>query len=237
VPKWTAVVLCFLPLVVFTACGAGNRIGVRVPSNNWSGYILDGHYARVSASWVQPSVNCSVAPTASSKFWEAASFWTGLDGYFGTDTVEQIGTIAICLNGRPSYRAWFQFYPAPSHTYSNLVKPGDKISASVTDHGYGYVALILVDRSEGWRHRVSAQSHGRPTSAEAIAEAQTPPQPYYSRTLADFGTVRFTGATADGKSFSDLNGLHPIDMVSNGKLKAAPSPIASGAFTVTWKHS
>jgi len=53
-------------------------------SSNWSGYAVTGggRYTSVSASWVQPAVNCSVTPTG----W--SSFWVGLDG----DTTNTTGT-------------------------------------------------------------------------------------------------------------------------------------------------
>jgi hypothetical protein len=194
---------------------------------------------------VQPSVNCSITSTPEAKLWQGASFWAGLDGYFGIhkDTVEQIGTLAKCVYRRPSYQAWGQFYPGPSFAYADTVKPGDTISAAVSTDGNGDFTLMLADASEGWKHTMSwtepgsGWPKGRPTSAEVIAEAQTSPYGWYPPTLAEFGKVRFTGATADGKSFGDLNGLHPIYMVQTGKLKAAPSPVASGAFSVTAKHS
>ena len=244
--KWTAVVLCFLSVVVFTACGAGNRTAAggttHGASNTWSGYALAaGRYTQVSASWVQPSVNCSVAQTVYSDYWEGASIWAGLDGFSaGMGTVEQTGTSAFCEYGRLSYSAWYELWPKSRKEveYSNLVKAGDKISASVTADGNGHFTLILADQSEGWmRRRTATYKKARLGSAEVIAEVPDP-LAGYPRTLADFGTVSFTGATANGASFSDVNGLHEIDMVSpKGKLKAATSPLANGAFSVTWKHS
>ena len=225
-----AVVLGFVSLLVFTGCGgAGTRTVSE--SNNWSGYALDGHYTQVSASWVQPPIDCATTPRGH------ADLWVGLDGYFGSETVEQIGTTAYCVLRTPQYHGWDEPYPEPPGGFPNPVKPGDKISASVTADRDGEFTLVLADPSEGWTRRTQvAQTTAKLTSAEVIAEA-----PSYRKghpfPLGDFGTVSFTGATAGGKSFGDLNGLHPIDMIANGKLKAAPGSMANGAFAVTWKHS
>lgn len=232
-------VLCFLLFVAATACGGtGSRIGEREPTKTWSGYAVDGNYTHVSASWVQPAVNCSVMQTAASRIFQGASFWAGFDGYLRSETIEQTGTTAYCsVNDNPIYEAWYQLYPQQNVAYAKPVKPGDKISASVTTDGNGHFILTLTDRSEGWTRRKTATSKTTITSAVVIAEAPTPPYQGYPPTLAEFGTVSFTGATADGKTFNDLNGLRQLDMVHNGKPKAVTSPIANGAFTVTWKHS
>ena len=72
-------------------------------------------------------------------------------------------------------------------------------------------------------------------SAEVIAEAPS------SRSgvlpLANFGTVNFANATANGVSLASLN-PDPISMVSGSTVKAQPGNISSsGSFSVTWKHS
>lgn len=54
--------------------------------------------------------------------------------------------------------------------------------------------------------------------------------------LADFGTVNFSGSTANGASLSSFN-PDAITM-AGGTTKANPSGISgSGSFSVAWKHS
>jgi hypothetical protein len=56
--------------------------------------------------------------------------------------------------------------------------------------------------------------------------------------LADFGTVGFSGATANGAALtSSTPGIDPITMVSGSTIKAQPSGISNGSFSVTWRHS
>src|SRR5919201_2134554 len=98
--------------------GAPNHKIGHSTSSNWSGYaVTGGRYSSVSASWTQPTVNCSVTPTG----W--SSFWVGLDGDT-SNTVEQTGTEADCSSGRPVYSAWFEMYPKYPKTYPPPVAPG-----------------------------------------------------------------------------------------------------------------
>jgi hypothetical protein len=198
-------------------------------STNWSGYAVTGsRYTSVSASWTEPSVSCS--GTAYS------SFWVGLDGDT-SGTVEQTGTDADCSGSTPQYYAWYEMYPKYPTNLSNPVSPGDKLSASVTTNGSGAFTLTITDSTQGWTHTQSARLKSAAlASAEVIAEAPS------SRSgvlpLANFGSVGFTGASANGVSMDQLSGLDPITMVtSSGTVKAQPSTMSNGSFSVTWKHS
>jgi hypothetical protein len=199
-------------------------------SSNWSGYaVTGGRYTSVSASWTQPAVDCSVTPTG----W--SSFWVGLDGD-GTSTVEQTGSEADCSSGSAVYSAWYEMYPKFPKNYSNTVRPGDQFTASVTTDGKGNFSLHLADTTQGWSHTTSAKLRSAKLgSAEVIAEA--PSSSGGVLPLADFGTVGFSGATANNTSFGSLSGLDRIDMASGSTTKASTSSISGGNFSVTWKHS
>jgi hypothetical protein len=197
-------------------------------STNWSGYAVTGNrFTSVSAAWTEPSVTCS--GTAYS------SFWVGLDGDT-SNTVEQTGTDADCSGTTPQYYAWYEMYPKYPVNLGNPVKPGDAMSASVVTDGTGSFTLTVADATQGWTFKTTARlKSAQLSSAEVIAEAPS------SRSgvlpLANFGTVNFTAATANGKPFDKLPNLDPITMVSGSTIKAQPSSISSGAFSVTWKHS
>ena len=200
-------------------------------SSNWAGYaVTGGRYTSVSASWVQPAVNCSVTPTG----W--SSFWVGLDGDT-TNTVEQTGSEADCSSGRAVYSAWYEMYPKYPVNYSNTVKAGDSFSASVTTDGRGGFSLTLTDTTQGWSHTATARlKSAKLGSAEVIAEA--PSSSGGVLPLADFGTANFTAAKANGISFASLSGRDAINMASGSTTKATTGSINStGAFAVTWKHS
>jgi Peptidase A4 family len=200
-------------------------------STNWSGYAVTGQrYTSVAASWTQPAVDCSVTPTG----W--SSFWVGLDGDT-SGTVEQTGTEADCSSGRPVYSAWYEMYPKFPANFSNPVSAGDHFTASVTTDGRGSFTLTLVDSTKGWTQTNSARlKQAKLASAEVIAEA--PSSSGGVLPLADFGTVGFSGATVNGATLtSSTPGLDPITMVSGSTVKAAPSKLGSGSFSISWSHS
>jgi len=199
-------------------------------STNWSGYAVTGsRFTTVSAAWTEPTAKCS--GTAYS------SFWVGLDGDT-SGTVEQTGTDADCSGSTPRYYAWYEMYPKFPVNLPGTVRPGDKLSASVTTDGRGNFTLTISDSTQGWTNQTKAKlKRAELASAEVIAEA--PSGSGGVLPLANFGTVSFANAKANGSLLtSSTPHLDPITMVtSSGTVKAQPSSISNGAFSVTWKHS
>jgi len=198
-------------------------------STNWSGYaVTGGRYTSVSSSWTQPAANCS--GTAYS------SFWVGLDGDT-SNTVEQTGTDADCSGSTPQYYAWYEMYPKFPVNLKGTVRPGDHLSASVTTTGTGSFTLTITDSTQGWTNTTNARlKSAKLASAEVIAEA--PSSSGGVLPLANFGTVGFSGSTVNGKVLtSSTPGLDPITMQSGSTVKAQPSGISNGSFSVAWKHS
>ncbi len=199
-----------------------------VTSTNWAGYATaQGPFTAVSAGWTQPAVKCGSKTTY-------ASFWVGLDGY-NSNTVEQTGTLELCSGGHASYYGWVEFYPALPKYFSAVVAPGDVFTASVTESA-GRFTTKLHNATEGWTGIAHKTLSAARSSAEVIAEA--PSDSSGVLPLANFGTVKFTNARANGT----IIGVHsPIDIVmktSTGTLKAQPSALTNGrTFTVTWHHS
>ncbi|MEY9845447.1 hypothetical protein ABH940_002525 [Streptacidiphilus sp. BW17] len=205
-----------------------------VESTNWSGYAATGSsgaYKSVSTSWVQPSVSCGSATTYS-------SFWVGLDGY-SNSALEQTGTEADCIGGHATYGAWWEVLPASESAYSGVtVAGGDSMSASVTDNGNGTFTMTLTDSTKGWsKSTTHAGSSGyQDSSAEVIAEA--PEVNGSIASLANFGTVNFTGATAGGKSLGSASPTEIVMVNSSGStVRAQPGAISGGSFSDVWKHS
>lgn len=198
-------------------------------STNWSGYaVTGGTYTRVTSNWVQPAVSCS--GTAYS------SFWVGIDGDT-SGTVEQTGTEADCNGSTPVYSAWYEMYPKFPVNYSNPVVPGDHFTGTVTTDGKGNFTLTLSDTTRGWTQTVTKKLRSaKLASAEVIAEA--PSSSGGVLPLANFGTASFSGATVNGATLtSSTPGIDPITMQSGSTVKAQPSNISNGSFSVTWKHS
>jgi hypothetical protein len=198
-------------------------------STNWSGYAVTGsRFTSVSAQWTEPTVSCS--GTAYS------SFWVGLDGDT-SNTVEQTGTDADCSGSTPQYYAWYEMYPKFPVNLKGTVRPGDHLSASVTTDGSGRFTLTITDSTQGWTNTTNARlKSAKLASAEVIAEA--PSSSGGVLPLANFGTVSFSGAKANGSLLtSSTPHLDPITMQSGSTVKAQPSSISNGSFSVAWKHS
>jgi hypothetical protein len=198
-------------------------------SSNWSGYaVTGGTYRTVTASWVEPAVKCS--GTAYS------SFWIGIDGDT-SGTVEQTGTEADCNGSTPVYSSWYEMYPKYPTNYRDPVAPGDHFTSTVSTDGRGDFTLTLSDTTRGWTESVTKRLRGAQlASAEVIAEA--PSSTSGVLPLANFGTASFSGAKVNGSTLTGSTaGLDPITMQSGSTVKAQPSAISNGAFSVTWKHS
>ena len=198
-------------------------------SSNWSGYAVTGsRFTSVFGSWTEPKVSC--AGTAYS------SFWVGLDGDTSS-TVEQTGTDADCSGSTAQYYAWYEMYPKFPVNLPQPVSPGDKMSASVTTDGRGNFVLTISDTTQGWTNQTTAKlKNAKLASAEVIAEA--PSGSGGVLPLANFGTVSFSGAKANGATLSSSTpNLDEITMASGPTVKAQPSSISNGGFSVAWKHS
>jgi hypothetical protein len=229
----TGLLVAAAPAATTAAAQAGpNHKISHSTSTNWSGYAVTGHgpYTSVAATWIQPAVDCTTTPTGYS------SFWVGLDGDT-TSTVEQTGTEADCSSGTARYYGWYEMYPKFPVNYSDVLRPGDTLHASVTALAGGAFSLVLSDQTRGWTHTVSPRlKRAALGSAEVIAEA--PSSSGGVLPLADFGTASFGGATVNGAVLSSATpGIDPITMVtSSGTVKAQPGSLSQGGFSDTWRH-
>jgi hypothetical protein len=197
-------------------------------STNWSGYAATGSFSSVSANWTEPTGHCTSATRYS-------SFWVGLDG-FNSSTVEQTGSEVDCSSGSTVYYSWYEMYPAFPVNFSNTVRPGDKFFGSVTFNGGSSYTLVLQDITQGWKHTVNKSLSGAAnSSAEAIAEAPCCTASGGILPLANFGTVNFSNAKANGSAIGNSSPVQ-IDMIDNsGRLKDQTSSLSGGgSFSDTW---
>jgi hypothetical protein len=200
-------------------------------STNWSGYAATGStFTSIASSWTEPTGTCSSGS-------QYSSFWVGLDGY-SSSSVEQTGTDVDCAGRTPQYYAWYEMYPAGSVEINHTVKPGDKISASVTYAGSSSFTLKIADSTQGWTYSISKKLSGAArSSAEVIAEAPCCTNSGGILPLADFGKVSFTGSTANGSTLSSFSPVG-INMVSaSGKQEDSISSLSGGNFSATWLSS
>jgi hypothetical protein len=216
-----------------------------VTSKNWSGYAVTGTtFTDVQGSWIQPTATCS------SNQQEDAAFWVGIDGYSSTDdAVEQTGTDSDCNKGKkggatPHYYAWWEIDTSTSTssvTIPEPVSPGDQMSAEVSNAG-GTYTLTLTDVGK-WSYSPGPQTPSPPpqaSSAEWIAEAPSVcKKKCVPVKLANFSSVTFTGATANGVPIASYPGTQTkkIEMAKGKTVKALPTALSGTGFTVNWEHS
>jgi hypothetical protein len=221
-------------------------------STNWAGYAITNRKPFTSATgrWVQPAVTCADLSSTYS------AFWVGLGGFANSSFgVEQTGTLANCSGGSPHYTAWYELYPAPPVTLRLAVKPGDKVSATVSVN-QKTVAIRLRNVTTG--KLIAKKLHmSRPDtgSAEWVTEAPTGCDFAGNCTtlpLADFGTVAFSHGTANVKGHRgrisdpvwsattiELHGdLNDPNNPSQAGANAIPGAIGpdGGSFAVTWQQ-
>ena len=228
------------------------RLLSTVYSSNWSGYgdatnlstPATGSVTAVSASWVVPTV------TGPRRGTDYSAAWVGIDG-LSDSTVEQIGTEQDVSNGTAHYDAWWEMYSSglgqPEQVISGFtIKPGDAISASVKYTGSGNFVLTITDttKNESFTTTQSTTATQSPTAAQSSAEwvVEAPSVGGRQASLADFGTITFTNASATLNSVAGpINDSawqnEAIDMVnSRGSLLDSTSALSSGGtgFTVTY---
>ena len=238
---------------------AGTSSAATAVSSNWAGYAVTGQtFKTVSGTWVQPTANCASSTAETT----ASAFWVGLGGDSDTSSaLEQTGTEADCLaNGSTRYTAWYELVPAASVRVSLKVSAGDRIAGSVKVNGTKVtVQLRNLTTGKSFTKTLRMASPDI-ASAEWIAEAPSAVMPGGTRILplTDFGTVRFTSATATTASGhtgpitdSAWNASRILLEAGNGGpghfgpyapegsgAEAVPGTVSSsGAFSITWRQA
>jgi hypothetical protein len=181
-----------------TGSAAAATTSNTVTSENWSGYAAHRStvtFSNVSGRWRVPAATCVTGERAFS------SFWVGIGGYalHSTGLVQDGIELDCNADGTQSASAWYELLPAGPHTIQMSVRSGDLITASVHDN-----ADLVTVRIDDLTQRESFSKTVRDgkaddTSAEWIAEAPedcTTGNSCSVLSLADFGTVRFSDATA-----------------------------------------
>lgn len=216
-------------------------------STNWSGIAaasLAPMFTSVRGEWVVPRVICKAGENSYS------STWAGIGIGSAADPLFQNGTGSNCVNGRPTYYAWWEEFPLNAEQrFSYPVVPGDPIRSDVIFTG-GQAWLSLVDQkvvdgnarwSTGWLKL--SDSHGS-HSVECIVE-----RPTLNKTLpalADFQRAQYQvcqdSNTSSQNGFPVIPGqpipgavVQAITMVNASKdALAVPSQFLVGGFRDTW---
>jgi peptidase A4-like protein len=219
---------------------------VAVDSFNWSGYAdgsnttKAGTFTRVSGSWTTPSVKCGAEDQLTSE-------WVGLDGWISS-SLEQLGTMSWCYRGAAVYFTWWEMFPTGKGLIrvGNTLKPGDKITASVTRSGANYT-LKLTDATTPANSFTTKRTCPATTCTDTSAEwiAERPAFGIGIAPLAHYNAFSLTNGkqTSGGKagtigSFATVNKVTMIDATQAYSLNAVSSLTSkNSSFSTTWQNS
>ncbi|KZL69532.1 peptidase a4 family protein [Colletotrichum incanum] len=197
-------------------------------SSNWAGAVKIGTgYNHVTGTITVPEVSGARGA--------AASAWVGIDGDTCQTAILQTG-ISFYADG--TFDAWYEWIPDYAYNFNNFdVSVGDKIKMTVdaSSKTKGVATLENLTTGQKVTHSfTSTPSSLCETNAEWIVEAF---QENGSQvTLADFGTVTFTGATASGSGGSiTAAGADILDISpNNGRSVLADSSVSGRTVTVKY---
>lgn len=151
-----------------------------------------GSFTSIQASWIVPTVTC----LSGSNSW--AVEWPGI----GWNTsVVQDGTQVACVDGTPTYDAWYELYGdsavsgGNSVTIPETVHHGDAITASVSIANNTWT-LTVADHTAPWTYTFTTANTTPGLSQGSAQVTVEGPPPNTSYQLADFGTLSFSGVSA-----------------------------------------
>ncbi len=198
-------------------------------SQQWGGYVangLPGQFTSVSSSWVQPAASCATNGEQGTL--------VGFDGSTN-GTAEQTGTEVDCSGGAATYRAWYELYPSPATYYTDVLRPGDNLAATVTRSGTSYT-FILSDGTQHWteNHTLLGVPFSQNSSAEIVVAAPTTTSG--EAPLSNFGFVGFRSSSINGGPLATA-GVAPVDLsdpVGGGYATTGPIDASTSAFPVSF---
>jgi Peptidase A4 family len=223
---------------------AGVKGTTKTESYNWAGYAdvatKAGTFTKVSGSWTAPSVTCSAED-------ELTADWVGLDGATSAaPTVEQDGTFGWCYEGTPVYFTWYEVYPTTAILeVGTTLKPGDKISASVTRSGTSYT-MKVTDATTSSASFTKKATCAATTCLDETAEwiSERPSFSIGMTPLAHYNAFKMTNAaeTASGKSgtigsYATNDAITMLDATSAYDLSTVSGLTGGNSFSTTWKNS
>jgi len=200
-------------------------------SSNWAGAVL------VADSATYNSVTATfTVPTASGSDGSAASAWVGIDGDTCGSAILQTGVDFTVSGSDTTYDAWYEWFPDVSHDFSGIsFSAGDSVQLTVTatSSTSGTAVIHNVSTGKSVSKSLTSSSALCQTNAEWIVEDFEEGSSLVP--FADFGTVKFTGASA-GTSAGSVgpSGATLMDIKQNSDVLTS---VSSTSSSVTVKHS
>ncbi len=195
-------------------------------SSNWAGAVLTAPPAGTTFS---AAYGTFTVPTPSGA--GSAAAWVGIDGDTYQSAILQAGVDFTVTNGRVSYDAWYEWYPAYSYDFSGItISAGNVITVSIvsSSSSRGTVTITNVSTGKSVSKSLSApssSSHLGGQNAEWIVEDYEENGSMVE--FSDFGTVTFTDSYAKaGAQTVGLDGAAVFD-IRQGNTVYAESTIES----------
>jgi hypothetical protein len=211
-------------------------------SSNWSGAVLTAPpsgstFTSVSAKFTVPSPSAPSGSQGSA----SASAWVGIDGDTYSSAILQTGVdFNVDSSGSVSYDAWYEWFPDYAYDFSGIsINTGDVLSISVTSSSSSQGSAVIENLTNG--QKVS-QSLSAPSSSATLGgqNAEWIVEDFEQNgslvPFANFGTVKFTGASAgiSGGSSVGTSGADILDIQQNGKVLTSASTPSSSEVDVSY---
>jgi hypothetical protein len=195
----------------------------RYTSTNWAGYFRTGcTFTTVSGKWTVPTPT-----TTSTTDITVDAAWIGIGGVTTEDLI-QVGTEDIvATDGTINAAVFYELLPdAPHYPAAVTVRPGDQISASISETTPGSWLISISNLTSGKTFTKTVVYTSTHSSAEWIEEDPS----FVDGTLVpfdNFGTVNFSAANTTGNgtvvTLTNANDVRLVDR--QHRTLAAPSSI------------
>ncbi|MCL5409818.1 MAG: G1 family endopeptidase [Patescibacteria group bacterium] len=198
-------------------------------SRNWSGYAATGNqFTNVSGTWTVPN------PTVDNHTTVDAT-WVGIGGIRTRDLI-QVGTQNVVSSNNQIYStAFYETLPNVSQPIPVAVKPGDLVSASLTQAGDGQWQIHFHNNSTGQDYLKTIDYNSSLASAEWIEEA--PSSGYTTLPLDNFGSVQFSNCSTNLGSLQQ-NNPQTITMINSaGQALATSTSVGSDGTSFSINRS
>ncbi|KAF7117620.1 hypothetical protein CNMCM5793_006712 [Aspergillus hiratsukae] len=202
-------------------------------SSNWAGAVLIGNgYTSVTGTFVVPTPKMPSGGSSSEQY--CASAWVGIDGDTCSSAILQTGVDFCIQGGSVSFDAWYEWYPDYAYDFSGIsIHAGDtiKVTVDATSLTAGSATIENLTTGVTKTHTFTGGVDGDlcEYNAEWIVEdfeSNGSLVPF-----ANFGTVTFTGAYANGNI--GPSGATLMDIEQNGQVLTSVSDSGS---SVTVKY-
>ncbi|KAG6005981.1 hypothetical protein E4U21_007474 [Claviceps maximensis] len=176
-------------------------------------------------------------PKATGVAGSGVAVWVGIDGVECDQALLQTG-VTVYANGK--LEAWYEWYPDYSHTFDDLkLKVGDEIKMSVKATSKTTGTAYLENLTTGQKVSQAMPKGPAPLcgkTAEWVVESFTDTNINAVVTLADFGTVTITDASANSPKGNVTPETADIWAIRNEKTQKVHTKCGSSGSSVTCKY-